>query len=209
MIRPPASESDPRFDAALNGLHRGDFDGLAPLFFPDPGRPVESSQIIQWHAAGRFRTDPIALAEALTCASFLGATDVAQYLLQAGVDPATGSGTGMDALHWAVNRGQLKATTLLLKWGAPLEVRNMHGTTVLGTAVWSALNEARPEHAQIIEELLKAGARVEDLKSPAAYVEGRLRRLFLKRRLRQIESILRVGRPIKPLQPSSGMDKSG
>src|SRR5262249_1214040 len=31
---------------------------------------------------------------------------------------------------------------------------------VLGTAVWSAINEPRPGHLQIIEELLVAGARL-------------------------------------------------
>jgi hypothetical protein len=210
MSRPPGNASEAQFDDALKGLHHGDFDALAPCFFADPATPTESSQIVQWHLAGKFRTDPIALTEALTCASFLGATEAAQYLLQAGVAPTAGSGTGMDALHWAVNRGQLEAVTLLLKWGAPLEVRNMHDTTVLGTAVWSALNEPRPDHMRIIEELLKAGARPEDVKSPTAYVSGRLKRLLLKRRLQHIESILRVaGRSNKPLQPTSGMDRSG
>ena len=38
----------------------------------------------------------------------------------------------------------------------------MYGWNVLDTAVWSAVNEPRPHHLQIIEELLKAGARLED-----------------------------------------------
>jgi hypothetical protein len=37
----------------------------------------------------------------------------------------------------------------------------MYDTTALGTAVWSALNEPRPAHRAIIEELLKAGARAD------------------------------------------------
>jgi hypothetical protein len=193
MNLPPTNATDSQFDDALKGLHRGDFDALTPCFFPNPARPTEPARIVQWHAAGKFRTDPIALAEALTCASFLGATAVGEYLLQAGVDPTAGVGTGMDALHWAVNRGQLKAVTLLLKWGAPLEGRNMHDTTVLGTAVWSALNEPRPDHKQIIKDLLRAGARLDGVEPPAAYVEGRLNRLLLKRRLARVESILRGG----------------
>jgi hypothetical protein len=64
---------------------------------------------------------------------------------------------------------------------------------VLGTAVWSALNEPRPDHKQIIKDLLRAGARLEGVEPPAAYVEGRLNRLLLKRRLARVESILRGG----------------
>ena len=51
---------------------------------------------------------------------------------------------------------------LLIRRKAPLEVRNMHGTTVLGTAVWSIINEPWwPDQLLIIEELLDAVARVE------------------------------------------------
>ncbi len=189
MTQQPADRRDPEFDHAVQGLHRGDFDALAPLFFTDPARPNEPSTIVKWHTAGRFHSDPVAVAEALTCASFLGVTGVAQHLLEAGVDPTAGSGTGMDALHWAVNRGQPGTVNLLLKWEAPLEVRNMHGTTVLGTAVWSALNEPRPEHLEIFETLLKAGARRENIKPAPSYVEGPLD-AFVQERLEQIEAIL-------------------
>lgn len=200
MTQQCPDERDPEFDHAVQGLHRGDFDALAPLFFTDPARPDEPSKIVQWYTAGRFHSDPVAVAEALTCASFLGVTGVAQHLLEAGVDPTAGSGTGMDALHWAVNRGQPGTVNLLLEWGAPLEVRNMHGTTVLGTAVWSALNEPRPEHLEIIETLLKAGAKRENIKPAASYVEGSLS-VFVKERLEQIEAIMnRDGQANPPLQ---------
>ena len=189
MTQQPADGRDPEFDHAVQGLHRGDFDALAPLFLTDPARSNEPSTIVKWHTAGRFHSDPVAVAEALTCASFLGVTGVAQHLLEAGVDPTAGSGTGMDALHWAVNRGQPGTVNLLLKWEAPLEVRNMHGTTVLGTAVWSALNEPPPEHLEIIETLLKAGARRENIKPANSYVEGPLD-AFVQERLEQIEAIL-------------------
>jgi ankyrin repeat protein len=182
-------EHDPEFEDAVQGLHRGDFDALAPLFFPDPARPTEPPRIMMWHAAGRFHSDPGAVAEALTCASFLGTALVAQHFLQAGVDPTAGSGTGMDALHWAVNRGQTATVDLLLQWKAPLEVRNMHGTTVLGTAIWSALNEPRLQHMEIIQTLLDAGARRENVKPVASYVEGQLDELQRKRVVR-IEAIL-------------------
>jgi hypothetical protein len=34
----------------------------------------------------------------------------------------------------------------------------MYGSTALGTAIWSAINEPRRDHLQIIEELINAGA---------------------------------------------------
>jgi hypothetical protein len=42
----------------------------------------------------------------------------------------------------------------------------MYGGNVLDTAIWSAINEPRPGQREIVEELLKAGARFRDEKSP-------------------------------------------
>jgi hypothetical protein len=42
----------------------------------------------------------------------------------------------------------------------------MYGGTALGTAVWSAINEPRADHLAIIEELLAAGARVQEAGYP-------------------------------------------
>jgi hypothetical protein len=47
----------------------------------------------------------------------------------------------------------------------------MYGGNVLDTAVWSAINEPRPNHMQIIEELLKAGARLADEDWPTGHKE--------------------------------------
>jgi ankyrin repeat protein len=151
---------DAEFPEALEGLRRGDFSRLEPLFEGD--RP----RVIEWYEQGRFRNDPDALAEALTCACFLGKIGVAEHLLTRGVDPSGGAATGMDALHWAANRGQLEAVRLLLRHKAPLDTRSMYGGTSLGTAVWSAINEPRPDQLQIIEELCAAGAKVEDADYP-------------------------------------------
>jgi hypothetical protein len=52
MIRPQAHDSESGFDDALNGLHRGDFDALAPLFVSNPARPAEPPSIVRWYAAG-------------------------------------------------------------------------------------------------------------------------------------------------------------
>jgi ankyrin repeat protein len=160
-----AANHDATFTDALEGLHRGDFSRLERVFDERSGR-AGKPQIVEWHEQGRFRDQPKALAEALTCASFLGRTAVAEYLLKQGVNPSGGAGTGLDAVHWAANRGQLEAVRLLIRANAPLETRSMYGGTALGTAIWSAINEPRRDHLQIIEELLNAGADVEGVDYP-------------------------------------------
>ena len=169
---------DPVFRDALRGLQRGDFSRLEPLFDRGAGSAGNRPRIIEWYEGGLFSNEPKALAEALTCACFLGRTSVADYLLTQGVDPSAGAATGLDALHWAANRGQLETVRLLIQRKAPLEMRSMYGGTVLGTAVWSAINEPRADHLQIIEELLNAGARLEDVGYPTGHedVDAVLRR---------------------------------
>jgi ankyrin repeat protein len=165
------------FADALAALLHGDFSRLEPLFTsadPKGGK----SQILKWVDDGLFEDHAQALAEAFTCACFLGCTELARSLLGRGVNPAAGDKTGLDAIHWAVNRGQLETVRFLLQNKVPLETRNMYGTTVLGTAVWSALNEPRREHLQIIEQLLGAGARVDGIEFPTGseYIDAVLRK---------------------------------
>jgi hypothetical protein len=168
MITQSDGNDDALFSDALQGLHRGDFSRLERLFDERSGRSGKA-RMVEWHEEGHFRDDSTALAEALTCACFLGRTSVADYLLKQGVAPSGGSGTGLDALHWAANRGQLQAVRLLIRSRAPLETRSMYGGNVLDTAVWSAINEPRPDHLRIIEELLKAGARLENEEFPTGH----------------------------------------
>jgi len=89
-----------------------------------------------------------------------------KYLLAQGVDPAGGAATGLNAFHWAANRGQLEAVRLLIDAKAPLETRNSYGGTVLSGTVWAAFHEPRSTHLHIIEELLRAGARVDAVDYP-------------------------------------------
>jgi Ankyrin repeats (3 copies) len=175
----PISKEGAEFREALRVLLEGSFDASAPLFGTGTDLAVDRPRIIEWYDQGLFRDQPQALAEALSCACFLGRTSVAEYLLDHGVDPTAGDGTGMDAFHWAVNRGKLETVRLLIRRKAPLEVRNMHDTTVLGTAVWSIINESWwPDQLRIIEELLEAGARVEEAGYPTGHeqVDAVLRR---------------------------------
>ncbi len=157
--------SESQFSEALTGLMNGDFTRLAPLFESANDSP---SQIIRWFEAGLFEAQPEALKEALTCACFNGCVDVVERLLGCGLDPSGGAATGLNACHWAANRGQLEVVRVLLRRGASLEVRNSYQGTVLGCAVWSAVHEPRPAHLAIVEALLEAGAIV----SEAAYPSG-------------------------------------
>lgn len=160
------NKNEAEFQTAVTGLLAGDFSRLAPLFTDDTAAAGQCCSIIGWVEQGLFVNEPKALAEALTCACFLGCTTVAETLLIKGVDAEAGNGTGLNALHWAANRGQLEAVRLLLQHQASLETRSMYGGTALGTAVWSAIHEPRGNQLQIIEALLNAGARVDEAEYP-------------------------------------------
>lgn len=164
------------FSEAVAGLLAGDFSRLAPLFArAADGSP---SPIVRWHQAGLFQMEPDALKEAFTCACFNGCVEVAEHLLAHGMEPAGGMATGLNAFHWAANRGQLEVVRLLLRHKAPLETRNSFGGTVLGCAVWSAVHEPRPDHFPIIEALVDGGAAVKEATCPSGdeSVDALLRR---------------------------------
>lgn len=145
----------------ITGMRAGDFSRLASAFEGEPA-------LVQlWDEQGAFAGLPEVRAEALTCACFLGKVGVATYFLSHGISPGAGARTGLSALHWAVNRGQLEVVRLLLARGADLEARSMYDGTALGTAVWSSVHEPRPTHRAIIETLLEAGARIEDAGYPS------------------------------------------
>ena len=149
---------DMSFEETVQGLMAGDFSRLAPLFqTPPDGLPCP---VITWFDEGLFAGESEALEEAFTCACFNGSTDVIKRFLARGVDPSGGNNTGLNAFHWAANRGQLNAVKLLVQNKAPLETQNAYGGTVLGCTVWSAVHEPKPDHARIVEVLLKAGAQV-------------------------------------------------
>lgn len=161
------NEDDSLFRDAVRGLVAGDFSRLDPLFEDRPNVGGRHCQIIEWFEANLFANEPQALAEALTCACFNGRTEVVDYLLSRGVEAPGGANTGLNGFHWAANRGQLDVVMLLIHRQAPLETPSMYGGTVLGTAVWSAINEPGPDHLRIIEALIKAGAQVDDVGYPS------------------------------------------
>jgi hypothetical protein len=150
-----------QFQEAVQGLLAGDFSRLAPFFDGSP------CPMIQWHEAGLFAEEQQALKEAFTNACFLGRTAVVEYFLAHGINPSGGAATGLNAFHWAANRGQLEVVRLLIRQKAPLETRNSYGGTVLGGTVWAAVHETKPDHLLIIEALLQAGAKVEEAEYPS------------------------------------------
>ena len=58
---------------------------------------------------------------------------------------------------------------LLIRAKAPLDTRSMYGETALGRAIWSAINEPRGDQLQAIQELLDAGAYLEDADNPTGH----------------------------------------
>jgi hypothetical protein len=131
-------------------------------------------QILDWHEQGLFSNEPRALPEALTCACFLGRTRAAEYLLRQSVAPSGGANTGLNAFHWAANRGQLEAVRLLIQWNTSLQARSKKYVRWERPRYGSlaAIHEPRPDHVEIIEELLKAGARLESEAYPTGYEHG-------------------------------------
>lgn len=97
----------------------------------------------------------------LIWASACGHMEIVQFLLDAGIEV----GVVWDqttALHSAAYGGHVGIVRLLLERGAPTEVLNYHGGTVLGTAIWSWYNARKPGHRKIVEMLVDAGAAVRD-----------------------------------------------
>jgi hypothetical protein len=169
-------EREMSFQEAVSGLMAGDFTRLAPLF--DTPTTESSCAITRWYEEGRFSREPEALGEAFTCACFNGRATVVNYFLAHGVDPRGGAHTGLNAFHWAANRGQKEVVAILIRYESSLEVSNAYGGTVLGSAVWAAVHETKPDHLSIIQSLLDAGADVRraDYPSGSEQVDAILRR---------------------------------
>ncbi len=90
-----------------------------------------------------------------------GQTEVVEFLLSRGIDPATHGGDGQTGLHCAVIGGYLDTVKLLLHHNPPLEMKNIYGGTVLGQALWSAAHGGDPgRYIEILEALIAAGAKL-------------------------------------------------
>ena len=91
------------------------------------------------------------------------------YLIGAGADPDAVDGSGVAPLHRAVRTRSREAVRTLIDNGADPLLRNKSGSTPLHLAVQntgkssSGSEEAKREQGRIIELLLGAGARPDDL----------------------------------------------
>lgn len=103
---------------------------------------------------------PGQIALSLVVACRFSRPDVARYLLDMGVDAAAADHEHMTALHWASATGMIDIMRELLRRGAPLEVTNEWGGTVLDSTVYFALNHPYPgvDYPAVLQILLDAGA---------------------------------------------------
>lgn len=106
-----------------------------------------------------------------------GRNRVVEFLIDRGIDLSAQDGNGQSGLHHAAIGAQLETVKLLLKNGAPLELKNVYGGTPLGQALWSAYNSDPPRDCvPIIEVHIEAGTKIEP------DMEDALARLLRRRR---------------------------
>ena len=158
-LRDPPSNAKPMlFQYAIAAMVRGDFSALETMV----GGPEKfHDQIVEWYEEGYFADDQETLAEVFAAACMLGHAKTAEYLLDKGVDPYAGMKTGLSGFHYAASSGRLDVIELLIERQVPMEVKNMYRGTVFDQAMWSAVNEHTPDHVEIVERLIDAGAVVE------------------------------------------------
>ncbi len=161
--RQEAAESLVRRGAKINNITAAAALGRLDLvknFFNEDGSL--KAGIAGAHFPGVVEGPKIQMEKAFIWACQYGRTNVVDFLLEKGVDPAAGANTAQTGFHLAADAGHLDTVKLLIKRNAPLELRNVHGGTVLGQALWSIVNEPQPNHVQIVEALLDAGAHIEE-----------------------------------------------
>jgi ankyrin repeat protein len=106
---------------------------------------------------------------ALVWACKFARADVAEFMLDIGVDPASKDGYDMTPLHWSAPNGMIGVVRRLLSLGAPLEALNRWEGTVLGSTIHFAIHMPIKgvDYPAMLEMLIAAGANVN-----AAYPSG-------------------------------------
>jgi hypothetical protein len=89
-------------------------------------------------------------------------TEVAEFFLDLGVDPASKDGYNMTALHWAAANGMMSVVHRLLAAGAPLEALNRWGGTLLNSTIHFAMYMPVKgvDYPAVLDTLIAAGADV-------------------------------------------------
>jgi hypothetical protein len=104
-------------------------------------------------------TSPSDKADALAEAARKGDAAAVTKLLDAGVDVNTKFRYGATALSYACDHGHLEVVKVLIARGADVNVKDtFYGQTPLNWASGPAIKR-KPEHAEIVRLLLKAGAQ--------------------------------------------------
>ncbi|HEX6368291.1 MAG TPA: ankyrin repeat domain-containing protein [Longimicrobium sp.] len=126
--------------------------------------------LVAHHFDGRSLADPAwrqEVGDALMMAVWYGHTDVVEFFLGRGFDPAWtvgGHGERRTALHLASYEGRVAAVALLLRHAAPVDVTDeSYGTTPLVWALHAWLVEGRKDQAAyraVVRLLAEAGAAV-------------------------------------------------
>jgi ankyrin repeat protein len=105
--------------------------------------------------------DPkVHIEQALVWACKFARPDVAEFLLDLGVDPTATDGHEMTPLHWAAGNGSIGLVKNLLARGAPLEAMNTWEGTVLSSTAHFAIHfpVAGVDYPALLEMLIAAGA---------------------------------------------------
>jgi ankyrin repeat protein len=97
----------------------------------------------------------------LIWACVCGHRPVVEFLLMHGCSVRT-VWDNTTPLHSAAYGGQAELVKWLLNKGAPMEVQNEYGGTVLGTTLWALYNSRKPGHLEIMEILIASGAVIKD-----------------------------------------------
>lgn len=104
---------------------------------------------------------------ALNKASLYGQRNIVEFLLARWPRLAVQQGGRQTALHCAVIGGHLDIAKVLLAHGAPLEVENEYGGTVLGQALWSAAHGGDADiYIPLIEALVASDAKLPERHVP-------------------------------------------
>ena len=121
--------------------------------------------------------------EAFLAACKAGQPAIAAYLVDAGARIGVQGNQGMTGLHEAVWRCNHPTVRMLLERGAPLEVRNDYGGTVLDFTVWVIRHQSGKgrDWRSLVDMLIAAGADVEAAGGPAA-IESALHQVELSSR---------------------------
>lgn len=146
------------FTEIKDALDKGDFTRLQDMLGGPEGF---DERIIAAHRNGEFENETEIINEAFSCACMLGRGEPVKYFLANGIDAYAGMKTWLAGPHWAVSGGHLEVVRSLIDFGISLEVKNGFGGTLLGQALWSIVEEYKPNHAAIIELLINSGSAIE------------------------------------------------